>query len=54
MIDRTSRIDHNGTPIPPALRTNLYVLQKLDRDWRIVAFYSHDNNKRPGCEPRGR
>ena len=46
-----SRIDHSGTPIPPTLRTNLYVLQKLDGDWRIVAFYSHDNDKRPGCAP---
>ncbi len=46
-----SRIDQSGTPIPPTLRTNLYVLQKLDGDWRIVAFYSHDNDKRPGCTP---
>ena len=44
-----SRLDRDGTPIPPTLRTNLYVLQKLDGDWRIVAFYSHESDKRPGC-----
>lgn len=44
-----SRLNQNGEPIPPTLRTNLYVLQKIDGDWRIVAFYSHDDDKRPAC-----
>jgi hypothetical protein len=44
-----SRLDQNGDPIPPTLRTNLYVLQKIDGDWRIVAFYGHDDDKRPAC-----
>jgi hypothetical protein len=44
-----SRLDRNGDPIPPTLRTNLYVLQKIDGDWRIVAFYGHDDDKRPAC-----
>ncbi len=44
-----SRIGRDGTPIAPELRTNLYVLQKLDGGWRIVAFYSHDSDKRLGC-----
>jgi len=46
---RYSRIDCNGDPIAPAIRTVLYVLQKIDGDWRIVAFYSHDEERRPGC-----
>jgi hypothetical protein len=36
--------------MPPAIRTTLYVLQKIDGDWKVVAFYGHDNDKRPGCE----
>lgn len=46
---RYSRMDDDGEPIPPAIRTTLYVLQKLDDSWRIVAFYGHDANKRPVC-----
>lgn len=46
---RYSRIDRNGTPIPPVIRTNLYVLQMIDASWRIVAFYGHDDDKRPVC-----
>jgi hypothetical protein len=44
-----SRLNQNGDPIPPVLRTNLYVLQKIDGAWRIVAFYGHDDDKRPAC-----
>ncbi len=47
---RYSRIDTEGNTIPPAIRTTLYVLQKIDDDWRIVAFYGHDNDKRPACD----
>ncbi len=47
---RYSRIDNEGNAIPPAIRTTLYVLQKIDGDWRIVAFYGHDNDKRPSCK----
>jgi hypothetical protein len=47
---RYSRIDHDGKPIPPAIRTTLYILQKLDGDWRIVAFHGHDNEVRPSCD----
>ena len=46
---RYSRMDNDGEPIPPAIRTTLYVLQKVNDDWRIVAFYAHDNDKRPTC-----
>ena len=46
---RYSRLTAAGEAIPPAVRTTLYVLQKLDGDWRIVAFYGHDNDKRPEC-----
>jgi hypothetical protein len=44
-----SRLKQNGDPIPPTLRTNLYVLQKINGAWRIIAFYGHDNDKRPAC-----
>jgi hypothetical protein len=47
---RYSRMDRNGQPIPPAIRTTLYVLQKIDEQWRIVAFYGHDNESRPSCQ----
>lgn len=47
---RYSRIDKAGNAIPPVIRTTLYVLQKIDDDWRIVAFYGHDNDKRPACD----
>jgi hypothetical protein len=47
---RYSRMTRDGALIPPAIRTTLYVLQKLDGDWRIVAFYGHDADKRPACE----
>jgi len=46
---RYSRLDQDGNPIPPAIRTTLYVLQKIEGDWRIIAFYGHDNDTRPGC-----
>jgi len=46
---RYSRIDSEGNAIPPEIRTTLYVLQKIDGAWRIVAFYGHDNDKRPAC-----
>ena len=46
---RYSRMTEDGEPIPPAVRTTLYVLQKLDGTWRIVAFYGHDPDVRPTC-----
>ena len=46
---RYSRIDNEGNAIPPEIRTTLYVLQKIEGDWRIVAFYGHNNELRPGC-----
>lgn len=46
---RYSRIDKEGNVIPPAIRTTLYVLQKIEGDWRVVAFYGHDNDSRPAC-----
>jgi hypothetical protein len=47
---RYSRIDKEGNAIPPAIRTTLYVLQKIEGDWRVVAFYGHDNDMRPACD----
>jgi hypothetical protein len=47
---RYSRLDQDGKPIPPDVRTTLYVLQKIDGAWCIVAFYSHDPGKRPLCK----
>ena len=47
---RYSRLNADGDPIPPAIRTTMYVLQKIDNSWRIVAFYGHDNDKRPACD----
>ena len=50
---RYSRIDRDGNAIPPRIRTNLYVVQKLAGEWRIVAFYGHDADKRPVCAGGG-
>jgi hypothetical protein len=47
---RYSRIDLDGNAIPPVIRTNLYIVQKIDGEWRIVSFYGHDTDKRPVCE----
>lgn len=46
---RYSRLDKDGEPIPPAIRSNLYILQKLDSDWRITAFYGHPGTVKPSC-----
>ena len=46
---RYSRLDADSQPIPPEIRSSLYVLQKLDDEWRIVAFYSHDGTVEPSC-----
>ena len=44
-----SRIDEDGDAIPPAVRTNVYVLRKQDGGWRIIAFYLRDADKPPAC-----
>jgi hypothetical protein len=46
---RYSRMTGEGNAIPPAVRTTLYVLQKLNGAWRIVAFYGHGADQRPEC-----
>lgn len=46
---RFSRVTGDGEPIPPAMRTTLYIVQVIDGAWRIVAFYGHDADKRPSC-----
>ena len=40
----------NGEAIAPGLRSNVYVLQKLEPGWRITAFYSRDMDHRLRCE----
>jgi hypothetical protein len=44
-----SRLDKNGDAIAPAIRRSLYVLQKHENEWRIVAFYVHDADVVPTC-----
>ena len=46
---RFSRMTQDDEPIPPAVRTTLYVVQKIEGRWGIVAFYGHDADKRPSC-----
>lgn len=46
---RYARIDADGKPIPPDVRTNVYVLRKLETGWRIVAFYPHDPGRKFDC-----
>ena len=31
------------------MSTLLYVLYKTDGEWRIIAYYDHDHDKRPTC-----
>jgi hypothetical protein len=44
-----TRDKSDGTAIAPGLRSNVYVLQKLDTGWRITAFYSRDMDKGLAC-----
>lgn len=44
-----ARFDKDGNAIAPAVRTNVYVLRKVDDGWRIIAFYLRDTDKPPGC-----
>jgi len=46
---RFSRLDQNGDAIAPAIRRSMYVLQKSEDEWRIVAFYGHDTDVVPTC-----
>jgi ketosteroid isomerase-like protein len=39
----------DGQPIAPGLRSNVYVLQKLEPGWRITAFYGRDPDKGLDC-----
>ena len=39
----------DGEAIAPGLRSNVYVLQKLEPGWRITAFYSRDMDKGFDC-----
>ncbi len=39
----------DGEAIAPGLRSNIYVLQKLEPGWRITAFYSRDMDKGFDC-----
>lgn len=39
----------DGSAIAPGLRSNVYVLQKLEPGWRITAFYSRDMAKGFEC-----
>ena len=45
-----SRLKEDGSAIEPAIRKTLQVWQKLNDEWRIVAFYFHDPSVRIGCE----
>ncbi len=40
----------DGEAIAPGLRSNVYVLQKLEPGWRITAFYSRDMDKGLACD----
>ncbi len=39
----------DGEAIAPGLRSNVYVLQKLEPGWRVTAFYSRDMDKGFDC-----
>ena len=38
-----------GSETSEMMSTMLYVLHKIDGEWRIVAYYDHDHDKRPTC-----
>ncbi len=38
-----------GSDNPGTSSTLMYVLQKIDDNWRIIAYYGHDHDKRPTC-----
>jgi hypothetical protein len=39
----------DGEAIAPGLRSNIYVLQRLEPGWRVTAFYSRDMDKGLDC-----
>lgn len=39
----------NGEAIAPGLRSNVYVLQRLEPGWRVTAFYTRDMDKGFDC-----
>lgn len=45
-----TRDQADGTAIAPGLRSNVYVLQKLEPGWRITAFYARDMDKGIACD----
>ena len=45
-----TRDDADGEAIAPGLRSNVYVLQKLEPGWRITAFYTRDMDKGLACD----
>lgn len=51
-----TRDKSDGTAIAPGLRSNVYVVQRLEPGWRITAFYSRDPAKevslRVALDPR--
>ena len=44
-----SRLKSDGTAIEPAVRRTLQVWQRVEGEWRIAAFYFHDEDIRVGC-----
>ena len=42
----------DGEAIAPGLRSNVYVLQKLEPGWRITAFYSRDIDRGFDCHEK--
>ena len=46
---RFSRMTDDGKTIPPDIRTTLYALKKVQGEWRIIAFFGHDPERRLSC-----
>ena len=46
---RYSRMTSQGNAIPPVIRTILYVVKKVQGEWRIIAFFGHNPERRPSC-----
>ena len=47
-----TRDKSDGEAIAPGLRSNIYVLQKVEPGWRITAFYSREIDKGFDCRTR--
>ena len=46
---RYSNLNKDGEQLPPGEQAIIYVLQKIEGNWRVIAYYGLDSDKQPRC-----